>query len=305
MLVVVGPTGSGKSALALRLAQTYRGELVCADSRQVYTGLTIGSAKDVGAWEPVDGTPRFISDGIVEHLVDVIDPRDEWNVGLYQQQADAVIQDIHARGKLPIVVGGTGLYIQALVDRLQFPEIAPNPTLRAQLAAKTLEELQASYEACDPVGALVIDRENRRRLIRAIEVTYGACQPFSQLQTRGPEVYRTCLFGCELPRAALYARLDRRVLGMVEAGLVAEVRGLLEAGVDAESSALSGIGYREVVSMLRGEITEPQMIALIQQNTRRLAKRQVSWFRRDPRITWVTSWEEAQARVQTFLTATS
>ncbi|HBU28080.1 TPA: tRNA (adenosine(37)-N6)-dimethylallyltransferase MiaA, partial [Candidatus Uhrbacteria bacterium] len=268
---------------------------------QVYKGLTIGSAKDPGEWKTIDGAQRYVVDGIVEHLADMIDPNEEFSVGVYKQRAFNAINDVLLRGKQPILVGGTGLYIQAVIDNLQFPDVAPNPVLRERLAKKSLQDLVATYEACDPVGALAIDNNNRRRLIRGIEVCWTTRKPFSELQTKGPQQYQLLQLAFDVSREQLYARLDRRVNEMVQRGLVEEVRSLLDAGVDPRKSALSGIGYREVVSFLQGYTNEEEMIAEIQQNTRRLAKRQLSWFRRDPTIVWVKTIEEALAHVHHFL----
>lgn len=302
LIAIVGPTGSGKSDLALDIAHQHKGELVSADSRQIYKGLDIGSAKDPGVWrKDEDGVERYMLNGVAEHLVDLIDPNEEFSVGLYQKRAFEAIDDILSRKRQPILVGGTGLYIQSIIDNLQFPDVAPNQVLRDRLAKKSLADLQAAYKACDPVGALSIDHNNRRRLIRAIEVCWVKQKPFSEVQGKGPSKYKTLQLGFDLMREQLYTRLDRRAIGMIEEGLVDEVRDLLDDGADPRKSALSGIGYREVVSFLQGYINEEEMVEQIQRNTRRLAKRQMAWFRRDANIVWVKSTEEALEHVQTFL----
>ena len=292
IIAIVGPTGSSKSALALAVARRFNGELISADSRQLYKGLDIGSAKDKGSWIMIHGEAHYLVDGVREHLVDVLEPGKEWSVSEYQRRAFEVIDDIIVRAKIPIIVGGTGLYVQAIIENLSFPNVAPNPELRTRLEQRSLQDLMATYAACDPVGAMSIDENNRRRLIRAIEVCWIARRPFSEMQTKGPRKYDVLQVAFDVPREALYMRLDGRVLQMMKDGLVNEVRGLLDKGVDTRSNAMSGIGYREVVQHLQGEIDEMTMIALIQNNTRNLAKRQLTWFKRDPSVHWIKSEEE-------------
>lgn len=301
LIAVVGPTASGKSGLAHEIAQSHSGELVCADSRQIYQGLDIGSAKDPGEWKTIDGERAYMLNGVREHLVDMVGPNEEFNVGLYQARAFKAIDEILDREALPIVVGGTGLYVQAILDNLKFPDVAPNPHVRAQLEKKSLAQLQATYAACDPVGALSIDHNNRRRLIRGIEVCWVAQKPFSELQGKGPQKFDALQLAFDLPREQLNRRIDHRVIEMIKAGLVEEVEGLLDEGADPRKSALSGIGYQEVVRHLYGDISFDQMVEQIQRNSRRLAKKQLSWFRRDASIVWVHSVDEALEHVQTFL----
>ncbi|MBI2476700.1 tRNA (adenosine(37)-N6)-dimethylallyltransferase MiaA [Candidatus Uhrbacteria bacterium] len=303
LIAIVGPTASGKSALAVAIAQAWNGELVCADSRQLYRGMTIGTAKDDGVWVTTRNTRRVyvLTSGVTEHLVDVLDPQEEWSVAEYQKRAYKTIDDILARGRLPILVGGTGLYVQAVIDHLQFPDVAPNETLRERLQFKSLEELQRMYAACDPVGAASIDDGNKRRLIRAIEVCLVTKQPYSVLRRRGAPRYETLQLGIELYRESLYQRINDRVVKMVQGGLIEEVQTLMKTDGDVTRGALTGIGYREVIDYLQGETSVPQMIRDIQTNTRQLAKRQLTWFKRDARIAWVVSHEEAFRRVRAFL----
>lgn len=301
LVAVVGATASGKSALALQIARKHTGELICADSRQIYKGLNIGSAKDPGVWQETPQGPTYLVDGVPEHVVDVVDPNEEFNVGVYQDLAFTAIDQITDRGHVPILVGGTGLYVQAVLENLQFPNVAPNQEIRKRLATKSLADLQATYEACDPVGALSIDHNNRRRLVRAIEVCFVTQRPFSELQGKGEPRVQALQLAFDIPRAQLYARIEHRVLDMVQAGLVEEVAGLLDAGVDARKSALSGIGYQEVVRFLQGDINHEEMIEQIQRNTRRLAKKQVAWFKRDSSVVWIQSVEEGLERAAAFL----
>ncbi len=301
LIAIVGPTGSGKSAFALKVAKMFNGEIICADSRQIYKGLTIGSAKDRGGWQVVNGEKGYMVEGVREHLVDVLDPSKEWSVSEYQCFTFSAVAEIIKHGRRPILVGGTGLYVQAVLENLSFPDVAPNPELRARLECKSLQDLMATYAACDPVGALSIDENNRRRLIRAIEVCWIARRPFSELQVKGPKKYDALQLAFDVPRETLFTRLDHRVLQMIKDGLVNEVRALMDRGVDTRSQALSGIGYREVVQFLQGEINEQDMISAIQKNTRALAKRQLTWFRRDPSVHWVRSEDEGMNAIRLFL----
>ena len=244
LIAVVGATASGKSGLAHEIAWQLHGELVSADSRQLYKGLNIGSAKDKGKWMCIDDEDRYMVDGVPEHLVDILEPSDNLSAAEYQTKAFEVIDDIHRREKLPVMVGGTGLYVKAVLEHLSFPDVAPNNELRLRLSKKSLEELQATYAACDPVGALSIDHNNRRRLIRAIEVCWISHKPFSELAKKNPPKYDALKLAIELPREQLYMRIDERVDQMLQRGLVEEVEGLLDQGVDVRTNAMSGIGYR-------------------------------------------------------------
>lgn len=302
LIAIVGPTASGKSGIAISLAQTFNGEIVSADSRQLYRGLDIGTAKDPGEWKRINGDTRYVLEsGVIEHMVDILDPDQEFTAAEYQHRAFEVIDEVLGRGRVPFLVGGTGLYVQAVIDHLQFPDVAPNPELRARLEKKSLVELQNTYAACDPVGAMTIDENNKRRLIRAIEVCMVSQKPFSELQRNGVPRYEVLQLGVELYRQALYGQIDRRASEMIQHGLVEEVQELINRGVDPTKSAMTGIGYREVVDYLQGQLGFEEMIEEIQKNSRRLAKRQLTWFKRDNRIKWMTSEGEAERLVRNFL----
>ena len=252
LIAIVGPTASGKSGIAEVLAQTFNGEIVSADSRQLYRGLDIGTAKDPGEWKRINGDTRYVLEsGVIEHLVDILDPDQEFTAAEYQHRAFEAIGEILARGRVPFLVGGTGLYVQAVIDHLQFPDVARNAELRERLQKKSLVELQNTYAACDPIGALSIDENNKLRLIRAIEVCMVAQKPFSELRKNGEPKYDVLQLGIELYREALYQHIDRRTLQMVQYGLVEEVQALIDRGVDPTKSAMTGIGYREVVDYLQ------------------------------------------------------
>ncbi|MBT6254461.1 tRNA (adenosine(37)-N6)-dimethylallyltransferase MiaA [Candidatus Uhrbacteria bacterium] len=301
IVAVVGPTASGKSGLALSIAQKYNGEIVVADSRQIYKGLDIGSAKDEGDWEQVGDESHYIVDGIREHLVDLLGPNEEFTAAEFQKKAFVAIDDILSRGKLPILVGGTGLYIQSIVENLGFPNVAPNEEIRNRLKKKSIEDLIKTYESCDPVGAASIDNNNKRRLIRAIEVCMVTRKPFSEMQLKNEPKYQALQLAIDHPRESLYMRIDYRARNLVYDGLIDEVYNLLEEGANVTRSAMSGIGYREVVDYLQGEYNKEELLKRLQQNTRRLAKRQLSWFRRDATIKWVREGDEGLLLAEKFL----
>jgi tRNA dimethylallyltransferase len=302
IIAVVGPTASGKSGLAEEIAKQFDGELICADSRQLYRGMNIGTAKDKGKWQDCDwGRAYVLESGIIEHLVDMLDPDEEFNVSDYQRLANEKIHNVLERGKLPILVGGTGLYLKAVIDNLSFPDVAPNEEIRKRLNVKSLDDLQKTYAACDPIGATAIDENNKRRLVRAIEVCMVTQKPYSSFSKNGKSKYDVLQLGVELYRESLYQRIDHRAIGMIQDGLVDEVQQLIDSGVDPTKSAMAGIGYKEAVDHLQGDISINEMIALVQRNSRHLAKRQLTWFKRDSRIKWTTSNDEALQLVRGFL----
>ncbi len=301
LIAVVGPTASGKSGLALKIAQQHNGELIIADSRQIYKGLDVGSAKDIGEWEEVDGEKVYLVDGIREHLVDIRDPNDDFTVVEFQEMAFEAIDDVIQRGKLPILVGGTGLYIQSIIENLTFPSVPPNELIRERLNNRSLMGLQRTFEACDPVGAASLDMDNKRRLVRAIEVCMVARKPFSEMQTKGEPRYEALQLAFELPRESLYMRIEHRTRDMVYDGLIKEVQDLVDSGANVIRNAMSGIGYRETIDYLQGEMNREDLIRDITKNTRRLAKRQLSWFRRDPTVRWVIDEDEGLRRARHFL----
>lgn len=283
LVAIVGPTGVGKTALAIRLAQQFNGEIVSADSRQVYRRMEIGTAKP----------SREEQAAARHHLLDVVEPDTDFSVALYQKLATDAIADIHDRGKLPLLVGGTGHYVKALLEGFRLPRVSPNEPLRRELAAIAaqpdgLDRLNREYAVLDPVGAARIDSRNPRRVIRAIEVTKLTGVPFSQASSAEPPPYRTLILGLTMPRGQLNAALDARVDRMLAAGWVDEVRALLAVGYSLDSSALSSLGYGSILAHLRGELTLEEAAAQAKVLTRRFAHRQYAWFKpSDPRIHWL------------------
>jgi len=282
IVVIVGPTAAGKTALAVALAERCDGEIVNADSRQIYRGMDIGTAKP----------PPELRAHIPHHLIDIRDPDEPFGLHDFLLLANAAIQDIARRGRLPLVVGGTGQYIRALVEGWHAPPVPPDPALRAELAARAAREggaaLYAELVALDPVAAQTIDPRNVRRVIRALEVIRATGRPFSTQRSKEKPPYRALLIGLRVSRETLYRRIDRRVEEMFASGLVEEVRRLVAAGYGCDLPAMRSIGYAEVCGYLRGELTLAEAVARTKTATHRLARMQANWFRlTDARIHWL------------------
>lgn len=285
LVAIVGPTATGKTALAVALAERLRERIACeavaADSRQIYRLMDVATAKPTSQERAL----------LPHHLIDVVWPDQAYTLAEYQRDATAAIADIHARGGLPLLVGGTGLYVRAVVDGLAIPEVAPRPELRAELEAEArdrgVEALHGRLAALDPEAARRIDARNVRRVIRALEVCLATGRRFSEQQGARPTPYRTLLLGLNMPREALYARADRRVDAMIAAGLAEETRALVERGYGWDLPSMSSLGYREIGAYLRDEATLPEAVERLKLDTHAYIRRQVTWFRPDARITWL------------------
>jgi len=280
LIALVGPTAVGKSRLAIHLAQVFDGEIVSADSRQVFRTMDIGTAKP----SPEE---RAL---VPHHLIDVVDPDEDFTVALYQEMAYRAIADIQRRGKLALLVGGSGLYVWAILGGFRIPQIPPQAELRRSLEEKAAREgYMALYEelkGIDPDAAQRIDPRNVRRVIRAIEVFRATGLPFSQLQRFSP-IFRTLVIGLTTERHDLYRRIDSRVDDMMERGLVQEVEGLLERGYSLDLPSMSGLGYKQIGQYLRGEIELAEAVQRVKYETHRFARHQYAWFRpKDDRIHW-------------------
>ncbi len=278
LIVILGPTASGKSGLGIALAQRFSGEIVSADSRQVYRHLDIGTAKVTPEEQAL----------VRHHLLDVADPHEIYTVAQFQRDAITAINDILARGLQPFLVGGSPHYIQAVVDSLNIPQVPPQPELRAQLEARPLTELLALLEELDPKSAATIDRNNLRRILRALEVCIVSGKPFSEQRGIAAPLYRCLLLGISWPRQVLYARIDARVDARMRQGMVQEMQGLLEHGVTHERLEALGLEYRFVSRWLRGEFeSEAQMVERLKYAIHDFTRRQLTWFRKDQRIMWI------------------
>jgi tRNA dimethylallyltransferase len=310
LLAIVGPTATGKTALALALADRLRTALACAvvsaDSRQIYRGMDIATAKPTP-----DERAR-----LPHYLIDVADPDQSYTLAQYQADATTAIATIHGRGHLPLLVGGTGLYVRAVVDGLAIPRVAPDPALRAELEAEAAASgpaaLYTRLAALDPTAAARIDAANTRRLVRALEVCILSGRPISEQQGARPTPYRTLMLGLTMERAALYARADARTDAMLTAGLVEETERLVAAGYAWSLPAMSSLGYREIGAYLRGELTLSAAVERFKLATHAYIRRQLTWLRPDTRITWLDAGlppdalaEVAVARVVPWLSQAS
>jgi tRNA dimethylallyltransferase len=289
-VVIAGPTGIGKTALAIAIAPPMSGEIVNADSRQIYRYMDIGTAKPTPAERAA--APH--------HLIDVVDPDQTLTMAEYQRLAYTAIDDIHRRGKMVLLVGGTGQYITAVLEGWRTPEVAPNPVLRAELAAFAAEHgAEALFErlrALDAESASFMDPHNVRRTIRALEVCIETGQPFSAQRRKMPPPYQVLELGLTMEREALYARLDARIDRMMAHGLLDEVQALHERGYDWRLPSMSGLGYAQLGTYLRGETTLDEAIMMIKRDTRTFVRRQYTWFRRHGALTWLESPESGAVR---------
>jgi tRNA dimethylallyltransferase len=297
IIVIVGPTASGKTELALRLAEKYSGEIVNADSRQVYRWMDIGTAKPNGRWSMDDGRWTYVVNNIPHHLMDIIEPNQDFSLADYKKIAFETIDDIIKRGKLPIIVGGTGLYVWAIVDNPDIPAVVPDLALRQKLAEKTPSELAEMLKTKDPVLAEKTDLKNPRRVIRALEIVLAGGESPVKNQNKLPSRYDALQIGLTVPREELNARINARVDRQITRGLIEEVFGLAKK-YSWVLPAMSGIGYKQLGYYLRGEMPLPEAIELIKRDTRRYAKRQMTWFKRDKRIQWIEQAGEAEELVK-------
>lgn len=287
LIVILGPTASGKSEMALRLAKKFKGEIISADSRQVYKEMDIGTAKLKN------------NQKIIHYLIGFKKPNQEFNVALFKKSAIKIIKDIQKRGKTPFLVGGTGLYIKAIVDNLNFPTAAPQLKLREKLEKKSVKDLFKIYKKLDPKGAKFIDKENKRRLIRAIEVCKITGKPFWEQRKKEEPFFEVFQIGIKLPKKTLKKNIEKRVEKMFEDGLEKEARGLVKKY--GWIPPLQTIGYQEWKEYFEDKIDREEVRKLIIQHTNKFSKRQMTWFRKDKRVKWVKNKKEAEKPIKRFL----
>lgn len=288
VVVIVGPTASGKTAVSIELAKKINGEIISADSMQIYKYMDIGTAKPT--LEEMQG--------IKHYMLDVVMPDETFNVAKYKSMAESAIEEILKKGKVPIIVGGTGLYINTLVDGIEFADVPGDEEYRNELIEKGYREgamsIYKELEKIDSESAKKIDPNNIRRVARALEIykVTGKTKTQLDIESRKEVKYDYRLFGMEWDRETLYNRIDLRVDKMIEAGLIDEVRNVTEK-FKISNTAVQGLGYKEVIEYLNGNISYEEMIEKLKLETRHYAKRQLTWFRRDKRIKWIKPDENA------------
>lgn len=313
LVVIVGPTASGKTQLALDLAKKFNGELIAADSRTVYRGMNIGTAKPEGVRRaptndygsgPMDlkklvAEQPLLVEGVPHWGLDLVDPDEEFTVSNFKKYCEQKIEEIAGRGHLPILVGGTGLYVRAVVDNLSLTETPPNLELRDRLERLTNAELITRLQELDSEAAETIDLMNRRRLVRALEIIETTGAPLATSQVKGESKFDVLEIGLEVEREELNRRIDERVDQMIALGLVDEVRKLKDQyGCDGQ--AMTGIGYGQICQFLQGYVTLRDGIELIKRDSRAYARRQLTWFGRDDRVIWIKESGQAVELVANF-----
>ncbi len=301
LLVLLGPTASGKTDWALRLAGVANAEIISADSRQIYKKMDIGTAKPKGEWRRNGLRKTFFVDTIPHHLIDVFDPGKAFSVVDFRDLAFKYCKLAHKQGRVPMIVGGTGLFISSVVDNLQIPRVPANKKFRKSLEEKSREELVALLRQLDPDAAGEMDLHNVRRIIRALEVCVFTGEPFSKQRKKGEPLFDMLQIGIDITREALYRNIDARTDEMIRIGLVHEIKDLLRQKYSWRMPSMSGIGYREFREYFEGKSSLDHAVSLLKRDIRRYARRQMTWFRRDKRIVWCNVYEEAEKRVQEFL----
>jgi tRNA dimethylallyltransferase len=300
LIVIVGPTAVGKTEISIRLAKRFQGEIISADSRLFYLGMDIGTAKP---------SPQERS-LIPHHLIDIAEPNENWSLALYLPRALDTIRDVHSRGKLPFLVGGTGQYVHAITQGWDLPDTRPDPALREFLSSWAeeigVEGMRRRLEVLDPLAAAGIDGPNLRRIIRALEVILTSGERYSKQKTKSGSPFRLLQIGLSRPRKELYERIEKRTEKMLAAGLVDEVKVLLESGYSPDLPSLSAIGYKQIISHLRGEIPLEEAVRQINSKARKYVRQQANWFRDDdPEICWFSAssdpYQEISQKIQHFL----
>ncbi|MDD4989985.1 MAG: tRNA (adenosine(37)-N6)-dimethylallyltransferase MiaA [Candidatus Pacebacteria bacterium] len=313
LIVILGPTASGKTDLAIKLARKFNGEIVCADSRQVYKEMAIGTASPTlrPALQPPGGCKVYNPLGVVHYLFNFREPNKPLNVATYKKMAEKAIKNIQKRGKIPFLVGGTGLYIKSVVDNLQFPKLKPSQKLRNELEQKTVPQLFVIYKKLDPQGAVQIDKNNKRRLIRAIEVCKITGQPFWTQRKKQTPLFDVLQIGINPAKDEMEKRIAKRTEAMFKQGLEKEVKTLVKKYGWA-SVLQNTIGYSEWQELWKelsyfqksSSVPLARISKLISLHTLQFAKRQMSWFKKDKRILWIKNYTQAQKSVNKFISQT-
>ncbi|QHW34482.1 tRNA (adenosine(37)-N6)-dimethylallyltransferase MiaA [Paenibacillus rhizovicinus] len=294
LLVLIGPTAVGKTRMSLDIAKAWNAEIISGDSIQVYKGMDIGTAK----------IKLEEQEGIPHHLIDICDPVHPFSVAEFQERCASLIPEIQSRSKLPFIVGGTGLYVESVAYGYDFAEVGSDEAFREEMSRFALlhgaEALHEKLRAIDPEAAERLHPNDQRRVIRALEVEHLTGTTFTEQQKgqKKTSPFELCIIGLTMDRAVLYARINERVEAMIEEGLVEEVRGLLERGVPADAVSMHGLGYKEIALYLQGHLSLNEAVELLKRDTRRFAKRQLSWFRHMQDIHWIDAGENFNKNLQ-------
>ncbi len=312
LIVILGPTASGKSEMGLRLAEEYNGEIVNADSRQIYKNMLVATGSPIQIKnvkiKNQNGNVKFknkiikpvIINKIPHYLFHFINPDYKFSVAEYKDLTIKTIRDIHNRNKIPILVGGTGLYISSVVDNLEIPKAAPSGKIRNKLKKHTVKYLFGKLQKIDSKSAEIIGPHNKRKLVRALEVFELTGKPFSAQQIKGKLLFNALQIGIKIDREKLYEKIDKRVDEMIKIGLVEETK-KLHKKYSFDLPAMSGIGYCEINKYLKNEMSLDEAKQKIKFRTHHYARRQMTWFKRDGRIRWIESYKEAEKLIKHFL----
>ncbi len=290
LIVILGPTAAGKTKLAIQLAKQFNGEIISADSRQIYRGMNIGTGKDLTAYQTAS---------INCHLIDILPPDRQFSVAEFQKLAVKKIKAVQQKNKLPFLVGGTGLYLSAIIDGFKIPAVPPDPLLRQKIDRMPLREKIACLEKNDPLALKNIDIKNPRRLNRAVEVCLSG-KKLSQLRQTGQPLFNTLQLGIKLTREQLHRKINRRVESMLKQGLIDETRQLLKR-YGPTDILINTLGYSEIIDYLNKKTDLSQAVELIKLHTRQYAKRQLTWFKRDKHIHWIDNPRQAEKLIKNFL----
>jgi tRNA dimethylallyltransferase len=308
IIAIVGPTASGKTALSIELAKKFNGEIVSADSRQIYEGMDIGTAKPK-IFKPKNFknwllTPYINEDKIPHYLMDIKKPSSDYSLAQYKKDAIKAIKHILEKNKLPILIGGTGLYVKAVLDNLKIPKTKPNPLLRKKLE-KDLKEKGLNYLVkelidIDPESAYIVDLKNPRRVIRALEIVITTQKPLSSQRKIGPKLFNALILGINPGKEILKEKIIKRTYQMFEQGLISEVQNLISK-YGKNVKAFDAIGYREIIDYLENKISKQEAIDQIIKNTINYTKRQMTWFRKEKDIIWIKNSKQAEKLVSNFI----
>jgi len=296
LIVILGPTASGKTSLSIKLAKKFNGEIINADSRQIYKEMDIGTAKILGKTIK----DKYMALGVAHHLINIKKPSQKFSVQVYKKLAVKSAQDILKRGKIPFLVGGTGLYIKAMVDNLEIPEVKANWQLRKKLEKKSAEDLTKILIKKDSEALKFIDLKNKRRIIRALEVMNASNKKFSELRRSGQPIFSVLELGVKAKKNILENNMLLRIKQQLNLGLEKEVKKLYKK-YGSKAPGLQSISCQEFIKYFKHQLTKNEAVNLIAQNTINYAKRQMTWFKKDKRIKWVSDFKGAEVAVKNFL----